>query len=156
MFILGKKYDILLITDISYIYFRGAVVLLASEHTCCFIGHRKIEITDELQTNLQRMIESLIQNDAVDTFLFGSKSEFNSLCLAIVTRLKEKYPHINRIYVRAEYPYINDSYRAYLLGKYEDTYYPDQVFGAGKFSYIKRNYEMIQKSRFCVFYYCDS
>ena len=126
------------------------------EHTCCFIGHRKIEITEDLKNRLQRIIEILIQKNAVDTFLFGSKSDFNSLCFEIVTKLKEKYPYVKRIFVRAEYAFINDSYKEYLLEKYEDTYYPNQVLGAGKSSYIKRNYEMIQKSRFCVFYYLDS
>ena len=132
------------------------VVVFICEHTCCFIGHRKIEITEELKNRLEVITETLIQKNAVDTFLFGSKSDFNSLCFAIVTKLKEKYPYISRIYVRAEYAFINDSYRGYLLEKYEDTYYPKQVLGAGKSAYIKRNYEMIQKSRFCIFYYRES
>ena len=121
--------------------------------TCCFIGHRTIEETEELKRGLQRTIERLICEAGVDTFLFGSKSRFDELCLETVTQMKEKYPHIKRIYVRAEYPEIRDEYRKYLLEFYEDTHYPERVKGAGRAVYVERNYEMIQNSRYCIFYY---
>jgi uncharacterized phage-like protein YoqJ len=124
-----------------------------NEKTCCFFGHRKINETEELKSKLVKIIENLIVNEKVDTFLFGSKSRFNSLCLELVTKTKEKYPHIKRIYVRAEYPYITESYKTYLLKTYEDTYYPEKIINAGKAVYIKRNYEMIDKSHFCIIYY---
>ena len=92
-------------------------------------------------------------DEKVDTFLFGSKSRFNSLCLELVTELKEKYPHIKRIYVRAEYPDINEHYTNYLLESYEETYYPEHIRSAGKAAYVERNYEMINKSKFCIVYY---
>ena len=76
------------------------------ENTCCFFGHRTINETEELKSKLIETIEKLIVEKQVDTFLFGSKSRFNSLCQETVTELKEKYPHIKRIYVRAEYPNI--------------------------------------------------
>jgi len=121
--------------------------------TCCFIGHKEIDETQELKAKLCKEIESLIEDEGVDTFLFGSKSRFDSLCLELVTQLKEKHPHIKRVYVRAEHPVIDDSYKAYLLRSYEDTYYPEKIVGAGKASYVERNHEMIDKSRFCVFFY---
>ena len=99
------------------------------------------------------MIEKLITEENVDTFLFGSKSRFNDLCHELVTKIKEKYPHIKRIYVRAEFPYISGSYKEYILKDFEDTYFPDRLIGAGRASYIERNIEMIQNSRFCVVYY---
>ena len=74
------------------------------ENTCCFFGHRKIEDSSELRTKLYDTIEKLIVNENIATFLFGSKSEFDALCHEAVTELKEKYPHIKRVYVRAEYP----------------------------------------------------
>ena len=89
----------------------------------------------------------------VDTFLFGSKSRFDALCLEIVSEIKEKYPHIKRIYVRAEFPFIDDSYKTYLMKLYDDTYYPEKVIGAGRAAYIERNFEMIDNSRFCIVYY---
>ena len=125
-------------------------------HTCCFFGHRKIDETEELKNALYGIIEDLIINEKVDTFLFGSKSEFDKQCLKIVTALKEKYPHIKRIYVRAEYQYINDSYRNYLLESYEDTYYPHHIERSGKAAYVERNCEMINNSKFCVVYYDEN
>ena len=122
-------------------------------YTCCFLGHRTINETEELRTKLTRAIEKLITDEKVDTFLFGSKSEFDRLCLKLVTKLKEKYPHVKRIYVRAEFPYINDDYMAYLLKSYDDTYYPEKLIGSGKAAYVERNYEMKRAGKYCIVYY---
>ena len=100
--------------------------------TCCFIGHRKIVITDELNKKMHDTIEKLIENEKVYTFLFGSKSAFNRFAYKIVTEIKSKYPQIRRIYVRAEFADISEDYKNYLLEGYEDTYYPDKIIGAGK------------------------
>lgn len=121
--------------------------------TVSFFGHRKIEITERLKVNLYNLIEYLISIKHISVFVFGSKSQFNELCYQTVTELKEKYSKIRRVYVRAEYPYIREDYKSYLLNSYEDTYYPKSVLGAGRAVYIKRNYEMIDKSNICVFYY---
>lgn len=121
--------------------------------TCCFFGHRKINETKELKSKLFETIEKLIVNEKVDTFLFGSKSCFNSLCLKTVTEIKEKHPHIKRVYVRAEYPFIDEPYKKHLLEKYDDTYYPEKIINSGRASYVERNYEMINHSRFCIVYY---
>ena len=121
--------------------------------TCCFFGHRTINDTDELRTKITEAVERLITDENVDTFLFGSKSEFDRLCLELVTKLKEKYPHVKRIYVRAEFPFIRDDYRASLLQSYEDTDFPQRIMGAGRAAYVERNYEMIHRSQYCVVYY---
>ena len=126
------------------------------EKTCCFFGHREINETEVLKTKLMEIIEKLIVDENVDTFLFGSKSQFNSLCHELVTELKEKYPHIKRIYVRAEYPYISEHYKNYLLESYEDTYYPEHIIGSGRAAYVERNYEMIDNSYYCIVYYNES
>lgn len=122
-------------------------------NTCCFFGHRTINETEELKKRLTEIIEGLITDKNIDTFLFGSKSRFDSLCLDRVTALKEKYPYIKRVYVRAEYPVIDDDYRAYLLKSYDDTYFPKELLNAGRAIYVERNFEMIEKSRFCIVYY---
>ena len=121
--------------------------------TCCFFGHRMINETEELKSKLFEIIEKLIVKNSVDTFLFGSKSRFNSLCQETVTEIKQKYPHIKRVYVRAEFPYISDDYKRYLLENYEDTYFPEKIINSGKAAYIERNCEMIDKSRYCIVYY---
>ena len=123
------------------------------KNICCFFGHRTINETEKLKSKLIEIIEKMIVDEKVDTFLFGSRSEFNSLCLELVTVIKEKYPYIKRIYVRAEYPHISESYKNYLLERYEDTYYPKKMLNSGRAAYVERNFEMIDNSRFCIFYY---
>ena len=123
------------------------------ENTCCFIGHRKIDDTPELRERLNNIIEKLIKNENTYIFMFGSKSAFDALCLELVTKAKEKHPQIQRIYVRAEYPYISDSYKAYLLKSYDGTYYPERMLRAGRAAYVERNRELIDNSRVCIFHY---
>ncbi len=118
-----------------------------------FIGHRKIEITEELKRRVEDTVTALIEEGA-DTFLFGSRSQFDDLCYKVVTEIKKRYPNIRRIFVRAEYEYIDDIYRSYLLTMYEETFYPDAVRGAGALSYIKRNQVMVDMSDVIVVY-CD-
>ncbi len=126
------------------------------EKTCCFWGHRKIYKDEKLEITLDNIIENLIIHHNVRTFLFGSRSEFDSLCHERVSLLKIKYPYIKRIYVRAEYPNIDQSYLSFLLKSFEQTYYPPKISKAGKATYIERNYELINKSCFCVVYYNES
>lgn len=118
----------------------------------CFIGHRTIEKSEELISSLKETVITLI-NRGVTTFLFGSMSDFDNLSWEIVTELKEKYPCIKRVYVRSAFQYIDKPYEEYLLKSYEETYFPSTLENAGKCSYIERNYEMIDNSTYCVFYY---
>ncbi len=111
----------------------------------CFIGHRTIQKNEELIFSLKQTIIDLINKGATH-FLFGSKSEFNDLSWETVTALKPKYPFIKRIYVRSAYQYIDKSYEKYLLEFYEETYFPPRLENAGKYSYVERNYEMINSS----------
>ncbi len=124
--------------------------------TCCFLGHRKIKTSEELKTKIANIIEKLITENEIRVFLFGSKSQFDTLCFEIVTELKQKYPYIKRTYVRAEFPYISESYRLYLLKRYDDTYFPERILNAGVASYVERNTDMIDKSDVCIFYYDEN
>ena len=121
----------------------------------CFIGHRTIEKNKELISTLEDTIIQLI-NKGVTTFLFGSRSEFDSLSWEVVTKLKEKYPFIIRVYVRSAFQHVNKDYEEYLLTFYEKTYYPSKLASGGKFSYVKRNADMIDQSNFCIFYYNEN
>lgn len=118
----------------------------------CFIGHRKIENEKKLTEKIYEVVHDLIQKGA-DTFLFGSRSEFDAVCRKVVTQLRKSYPFMKRIYVRAEYPDIDLSYRIYILKFFEDTYFPDTLLRAGRSVYIKRNQAMIDDSDVCIFYY---
>ena len=123
--------------------------------TVCFIGHRKVQKTEELVSLLKATVIELIEK-GVKTFLFGSKSEFDELAWEVVTELKVKYPFIKRVYVRAAFQHVDEFYVKYLLKLYEETYFPPKIENAGKFSYVERNFEMIDNSAYCVFYYDES
>lgn len=118
----------------------------------CFIGHRNVEKTEYLVSALTKTIDTLI-NKGVTTFLFGSKSNFDEIAWQLVTKLKEKHPFIKRVFVRSSFMQIDNSYKEYLLEYYEETYFPLKIENARKLSYVERNYEMIDKSDFCIFYY---
>lgn len=134
---------------------------------CSFIGHRKIEITEELIQKVREVVENLIVKNNVSTFLFGSNSEFNSLCHSIVTELKEKYSDIKRIaYTCKSEAFIFERERQrweelyskiehgeiHLLG-FEDEFEHKTKYISGRASYIERNRAMIDNSDYCVFYY---
>lgn len=118
-----------------------------------FIGHRKLQFNSNFRLQLKKLILTLIDDRNANTFLFGSRSDFNDLCLEIVTEIQKERTNIKRIYVRAEYPYINKDYEDYLLESYDATYIPENVAGAGKAAYVERNYHMIDKADLCIFYY---
>ena len=69
---------------------------------CCFIGHRKIEKSVELTQRVRAVINDLIENKGVTTFLFGSRSEFDDLCHEIVTELQRIIRKLSGLCIRAE------------------------------------------------------
>ena len=133
---------------------------------CSFFGHRDTEQTEELKEKIRVTVERLIVEEGVDTFLFGSRSKFDELCHIVVTELREKYPHIQRI------AYLCKHETACLVGagmslkhqikeltgrdvyvaEYEDVKKSDRVNSAGRASYVERNYWMIDESKFIVFH----
>jgi len=129
---------------------------MGTDKACCFFEHRKINETPELIERITKEIKFLITENEVSIFYFGSKSQFDDLCHKIVTELKEKYPHIKRMYVRSAFQHIPDWYEDSLLQHYEDTYFPEHMGNAGRASYVERNQEMINHSKFCVVYYDEN
>ena len=138
--------------------------------TCCFIGHRKINETEELEKRLKSVIIHLIENEKVEVFLFGSRSDFNSICHAIVTELKEKYPHIQRrAYTCRNETCVIEKERKFWEGVYSSFYKePVSLLGveeeiehktkwsSGKAQYVERNQAMINDSDYCIFYYDEN
>ncbi len=138
--------------------------------TCCFFGHRNTTLTKELYEELKRIIEDLIVNENVQTFLFGSRSDFDFTCHKIVTELKNKYPFIIRkCYTCRNETCILESERGYweevyshirkekvtLLGVEEEVEHKTK-YTSGRASYVERNKAMINNSDYCIFYYDES
>ena len=118
-----------------------------------FIGHRDIRFGGDLPLRLKELLLTLIDDRGADTFLFGSRSDFDELCLEVVTELQRQRRGIKRVYVRAEYPYVGKGYEEGLLCSYDATYIPSNVAGAGRAAYVERNRHMIDRADICVFYY---
>ena len=137
------------------------------EKICCFIGHRKIDNLDKVETKTKEIVLDLILNKNVKIFLFGSNSEFNDLCLKILSQLKEKFVDLKRIgytcksegiVLQSEKEKFEKFYLK-ILKRETELFCVDEEFEyktkytAGKASYIERNQAMINDSDYCVFYY---
>ena len=137
------------------------------EKSCSFFGHRKIKETEELISRVRNEIENLIVKYDVRVFLFGSRSDFDTLCHSIVTELREKYPDIKRkaytckseaCTLEKERAYWEEVYSHFekrpvtLLGVEEEVEHKNK-YTAGKAQYVERNQAMIDDSDYCIFYY---
>ena len=133
---------------------------------CSFFGHRDTPQTDELKQIVRETVERLIVEEGVYTFLFGSRSKFDELCHIVVTELKEKYPHIQRIaYLckhesgclagkgKDEQRRIKElTGREVYVRKFEEIKKSDRVNSAGRACYLERNYWMIDESCYVVYF----
>ena len=135
--------------------------------TCSFFGHRDTPHTEELKGKVRETVERLILEENVDTFLFGSRSKFDELCHMVVTELKEKYPHIQRIAYLCKHEtacFVGEGMkmkqqikkltgRGVYVPEFEKIKKSDRINFAGKAAYVERNQWMIDDSDYCVFYY---
>ena len=131
---------------------------IEKNHTCCFIGHRVMIETEKLSKALQDAIERLIVEEKVHTFLFSGKAKFDNLCFYIVSHLKQKYPYIQRIKTRTDFPFINGDFNDYIMDSYyDDTYYPGRILNTRGMIYQgKSEKERIDMSGFCIVFHDKS
>lgn len=133
----------------------------------CFIGHRTVTDAVQIRIRLMETIERLIL-DGANTFLFGSRSDFDSLCWEVVTELQAQYPNSKRVSYNVPYESAITSREerqqleqissklvgsAVRLKDYEAAVNSQKSINATKDTYIMRNQEMIDNSDVCVFYY---
>ena len=135
--------------------------------TCSFFEHRDTKQTEELEQKVKEIVERLIVEEGVDTFLFGSRSKFDELCHIVVTELQKTYPNIRRIAYLCKHETgclvgagtslkqkIKDlTGRDEYVGEYEEIKKSSRVDSAGRASYVERNQFMIQDSDYCIFYF---
>lgn len=117
-----------------------------------------------------RIIDTVLAliTDGANTFLFGSRSEFDTLCWNVVTELQAKYPNIKRVSYNTPHESaitsIEERQRLELISSklvgsevhlkdYENAVDSLKSSRATKDVYIMRNQEMIDNSDVCVFYY---
>ena len=133
----------------------------------CFIGHRTVADAEQIKPKLHDTVSTLITNGA-DTFLFGSRSDFDMLCWEVVTELKEQFQYLKRISYNAPHEVSftskeeRERYEQIVsqmvnhkvhYTDYEETVNSQKSLTANKNAYIMRNQEMIDRSDVCVFYY---
>ncbi len=135
--------------------------------SCSFIGHRTVDNIEKIEIKTKNLVERLILEQNVSTFIFGSRSDFDNLCQKIVSEFKIKYPHIKRIIYTCKsescvleserdkieklYSFITNSPQKLLC--VDEEYEFKNKYMAGKASYIERNQSMIDNSDFCIIYY---
>ena len=71
--------------------YNGIMVNVLKNYSCCIIGHRKINATNEFVEKVKKELIDLIVNKHVVRFLFGSNGDFNNLCYKLVNELKKRF-----------------------------------------------------------------
>ncbi|MBE5732609.1 MAG: hypothetical protein E7353_06170 [Clostridiales bacterium] len=134
--------------------------------SCAIIGHRKIEITEDLKSRIFDTVCGLVENKGVKRFLFGSKSDFNTLCYEIILCAKSRYSFIESVvYTCKNEAFIDNASKEEIEIAYKTVGVKDRILSfdkevefrdkyvSGKSAYIQRNYAMIDDSDYCLFYY---
>ncbi len=133
----------------------------------CFIGHRKIENKEAVKEKVKEVVGWFIVEKGIRVFHFGSRSEFDDICHAVVTDFQKIYPDIVRVNYNCKSEYVvkkEEREGLEKIGKallkkelglkdYELGKISDRVYSAGKASYVERNEEMIDDSEYCIFFY---
>ena len=123
------------------------------DKVCSFFGHRKIEKSEALQEKLAILVESLIKREFT-VFFFGGFGEFDELCYRVVSLLRQKYPHIKRIYCVSGEKQLQERKRLryFPLEEYEDFIYLPPSFDYWYTRIYYRNCAMIDTSDAVIFY----
>ena len=121
--------------------------------TCSIFGHSKIKITKELEEKLTATFGNLIKQGC-KYFYFGGFGEFDELCHKVVSELKDKYPHIQRIYCLSDPRHLQRNKRPKWLRNedYEEFIYLDLEFDWWYQRIYYRNCAMIDRSDIIIFY----
>lgn len=119
---------------------------------CSFFGHHEVKNKEAVFELLTATVENLITKEGFTNFFFGRFGEFNELCYQCVSKLKEIYPSIKRIYCAIDEKEVRQkNYKAYLQG-YDEVIYLPLLYDYWYTRIYYRNCEMIERSHFVIFY----
>ena len=125
------------------------------EHKSCSVfGQSKIEITENLKERLTLTFENLITKENVKYIYFGEFGEFDDFCWQVITKLREKYLYVKRIFCLSDPRHLRLSKRPKWINNenYEEITYLDLDFNYYYTRIYFRNCEIINRSDFVVFY----
>ena len=107
---------------------------------CCFAGHEDIGNVDELYNKVSECVEELIIREGIKDFLIGDFGDFDEISKKAVLDIS----------LRLVTPY---SSKIQCMGEYEEILTVDIPKNAPtKFSYIKCNEYMIDRSDYMICY----
>ena len=118
------------------------------------IGQRKVQESPELVFKVYETLFDLIENQGADTFYFGSKTLFSTLCLNAVLELQKLYPSVRTVYVRATCKNLEKSYKDCLLETDDAAYFPTSVRDFKNLNNELRDVAMIEACD-VLLTYCD-
>ena len=130
------------------------VVNMSLTKSCSFFGHSKLNDKITIEKTLFELIESLIVDKGYRLFYFGGFGEFDDLCYKVVSKLKETYGYIKRVFCVIEEKHKIFSKRPKWLKEedYEDFVYFDLKYNYWYTRIYFRNCEIIKKSDFTIFF----
>ena len=120
---------------------------------CSFFGHRTINATDDLYATTAAEIEKSVALGC-RIFYFGGYSEFDELCLQIVTKIKETRPDLGlqRIFCVPMEKDLRRKDSYYYQNCYDKVEYLIPKFDGWYRSIYFRNCAMIDASDWVIFY----
>ena len=120
--------------------------------TCCFLGHK--DTPPSICGKLEEVIEKLITENGVDSFLMGNQGNFDSMALSILRSMKAQYPYISYNVVLAYMPTEREVWNPY---KYGETLLPEGIEDVHpKFAISWRNKWMVNESDIVIAYVSHS
>ena len=123
-------------------------------YSLCVFGHRDMTFAEQDEIDLYNLFEDYIVNKNVGIFNFGGFGDFDDFAHKVVTKLKEKYPFIKRVYIYEDYKFISKPSKRPVWLKDEDyeafKYFVMRYSGFYQRIYF-RNCEIIDHSDYCVF-----
>lgn len=118
---------------------------------CSFFGHRDVCVTEALYAITAAEIVKSVE-DGYRIFYFGGYGDFDALCHLIVSRLREEYADIRRVFCVPQERYLRKGSRCFKREDYEDVIYLTPTFEGWYKSIYFRNCAMIDASDRIIFY----
>ena len=127
------------------------------EQSCCFTGHRVIQLADaDIKARLYCEVETLVNSKGVTTFWAGGALGFDTVAALCVISLKGKYPFLKlRLALPcktqfAKWSEMDRQVYNSILEKADSVCYISDEYTSGCMH--KRNNYMVAHSRYCICY----
>ena len=117
-----------------------------------FFGHSDCECTSELFEKVYALVKYGIMFEGVQIFYFGGFSAFDTMCWEVVTKLREEFSHIQRVFCVPQYKWLRKPPKWFNKTDYEAVEFPTLKFEYWYTSIYYRNCAVIDQSDFIIFY----